>query len=143
MIKNRKKNQLLFLMMIINISLTGCFNSKANECAKIIKVSDKLAEITQANLKIQDTTQLLKIADNFDQSAQQILDKKLKDKTLIEYSQKLSTIYKDYGQITRNFITAFQTKDTEKAILYKQEILKLSQEEKTLVENINSYCQQN
>ncbi|BAQ62502.1 hypothetical protein GM3708_2908 [Geminocystis sp. NIES-3708] len=129
--------------MIINISLTGCFNSKANECGKIIKVSDKLAEITQANLKIQDVNQLLKIADNFDQSAQQILDKNLKNEKLIDYSKKLGRIYKNYGQITRNFITAFQTKDTEKAILYKQEIFKLSQEEKTLVENINSYCQQN
>jgi hypothetical protein len=72
-----------------------------------------------------------------------ILDKKNKDPQLAQYSQKLAIIYQKYAQITRNFVTAFQNKDTENAIIYKQEVINLAQEQEDLVNNINNYCQQN
>lgn len=142
MINKRKIKQTL-LIITLNFILIGCSNAKINECNRLIKVTDTLVEVTQPNLSTQDINKLLIIADQFDESAKQIIYKNFQDTTLIEYSKSLAIIYEKYGQITRDFITAFQTKDTEKAIFYKQEILTLSQEEKEIVNRINRYCQQN
>lgn len=143
MINHKKFFKLLSLIVIIiiNFGLSGCFNSKINECRKIIDISTQLAEVTQTNLATEDTNKILEIAEDFDNSAQQILDKKNQDSQLAEYNNKLAIIYQSYAQLTRNFITAFQNKDTENAIIYKQEIINLAQEQEDLVNNINSYCQ--
>lgn len=143
MIQYKKYFKLLLLIIIINFSLSGCFKTKVNECRKIINISTQLAEVTQTNLAVENIDKILEIADTFDESAKKILDKKNKDQQLAEYSQKLATIYQKYAQITRNFVTAFQNKDTENAIMYKQEVINLAQEQEDLVNNINNYCQQN
>jgi glutaminase len=143
MIKYKEYLKLLSLLVIINFGLSGCFNSKINECRKITDISTQLAEITQTNLATEDTNKIVEIADNFDNSAQQILDKKITDSQLTEYNKKLAIIYQSYGQFTRNFIIAFQNKDTENAIFYKQKVTDLAQEQEDLVNNINSYCQSN
>lgn len=143
MIKHKKYFQLLLLIISINVSLLGCFKTKVNECRKIINISTQLAEVTQTNLAIEDINKILEIADIFDDSAQKILDKKNQDQQLAQYSQKLAIIYQKYAQITRNFVTAFQNKDTENAIIYKQEVINLAREQEDLVHNINNYCQQN
>ncbi|WP_373479504.1 hypothetical protein [Geminocystis sp.] len=141
MIKYLYYFKLLLLIITINFGLSGCFNSKVSDCREVIKISTKLAEETQNNLTTKDTNKILEIADIFDKSAQQILAKNFRDEQLIEYSKNLAIIYQTYGTLTRNFVTAFQTKDTEKAINYKQDIINLSQKQKDLVNNINNYCQ--
>jgi hypothetical protein len=128
---------------MINGGLFGCFNSKKADCNKIIEISSQLAEVTQSNLNIEDTNKILEIADKFDRTAQEILEKNIKDQQLAEYGKNLSIIYQKYGKFTRNFITAFQKKDTENAILLKENLINLSQEQENLVKNINNYCQEN
>lgn len=136
-----KHIKLLLLILAINGGLLGCFNSKKTECNKIIEISNQLAEVTQSNLNIEDTNKVLEIADKFDRTAQEIFDKKIKDQQLAEYSKNLGIIYQKYGEFTRNFITAFENKNTENAILSKEQLINLSQEQENLVNNINSYCQ--
>ncbi|BAQ64364.1 hypothetical protein [Geminocystis sp. NIES-3709] len=143
MIRPKKYFPLLFLILSINFSLTGCFNTKVSDCKKIINITTELAVITQANLTTKDTKKILEIADIFENSGQQILDKSFQDKQLNKYVKNLAIIYQNYGELTRNFVNAFQTKDTEKAIFYKEKIIKLSQDQKDLVNNINNYCRQN
>jgi mevalonate kinase len=143
MTKHKKYYYLLLLVIIINFSLSGCLDTKVSNCRKIIDISTQLSEITQTNLATKDKDKILEIADDFDKSSQQILEKKIKDQQLKEYSQKLAIIYQNYGRITRSFVDAFQNKDTEKAIIYKEEVTKLSQEQENLVNSINNYCQQN
>jgi hypothetical protein len=140
MIKHLK---LLLLILTINWGLFGCFNSKKAECNKIIEISNQLAEVTQSNLNIEDTNKVLEIADKFDGTAQEILGKKIKDQQLAEYSKNLGIIYQKYGEFTRKFITAFEKKDTENAILSKENLINLSQEQEKVVKNINNYCQEN
>lgn len=138
-----KQIKLLFLILIINGSLLGCFNSKKAECNKIIEISSQLAEVTQSNLAIEDTNKILEIADKFDRTAEEILEQKIKDQQLEEYSKNLSIIYQKYSEFTRNFITAFENKDTENGILFKEKLINLAQEQENLVKNINNYCQKN
>jgi hypothetical protein len=128
---------------MINGGLFGCFNSKKAECNKIIEISSQLAELTQSNLKIEDTNKVLEIADKFDGTAEEILSKKIKDQQLAEDSKNLGIIYQKYGEFTRNFITAFEKKDTENAIVSKENLINLSQEQEKVVKNINNYCQAN
>jgi hypothetical protein len=70
MIKHKKYLKLLLLILTINFGLSGCFNTKVNECRKIINISTQLAEVTQTNLAIEDINKILEIADIFDDSAQ-------------------------------------------------------------------------
>ncbi|MGI0481450.1 hypothetical protein ACN4EE_11735 [Geminocystis sp. CENA526] len=138
-----KKSQLLLVTISLNWILLGCFNSKINQCNKIINISTELAQITEPNLEIDEPNQILEIANSFDDSAQAILNQKISDEQLSLYSQDLANIYQNYAQLTRNFVTAFQNKDTENAIFYKEELFNLSQNQKNLVNTINTYCQEN
>ncbi|MBL1209763.1 hypothetical protein [Geminocystis sp. GBBB08] len=139
----KKYFKILLLFLSISFALSGCFNNRRSQCDQIINVSNQLAEVTQSNLATKDLTKILEIADIFDQSAQLILDKKITDEPLSEFSQKLAKIYQNYAIVTRNFITSFQNKDTENAVIYQQQVINLSQEQENLVNNINSYCQEN
>lgn len=138
-----KQTKLFLLILMINGGLFGCFNTKKAECHKIIEISNPLAEVIQSNLTIEDTNKILKIADKFQETAEEISAKKIEDQQLVEYSKNLSLIYQQYGEFTRNFVTAFQKKDTENAILSKEQLVNLSQEQEKLVKNINNYCQEN
>lgn len=138
-----KKIKLLWIILIINGSLLGCFNSKKSQCNKIIKISSQLAEVTHSNLETQDRNKILETADKFHGTAEEILAQKITDQPLEEYSKNLSNIYQRYSEFTKKFIIAFENKDTENGILLKEKLINLAHEQEKLVNNINNYCQKN
>lgn len=132
---------IIFLQIIIlHFTLLGCINSKAKSCQQIINITTEIEKNANNNLTNQNLNNILKVADGFDDAGQKVLQIKIKDKTLAEYSKNLGQIYLDYGEVTRNFVEAFKNKDQEKAILYQAEISSLFTKQQKLVSEINDYC---
>ena len=138
-----KKNSVaqLLILLITSCLLSSCNNIKATNCREIISISAQIARETKENLKTQNIENVLNVAKTFENTAQEIKSIQIKDEQLKTYSQDLADIYQKYAIITRYFVEAFQEKDREKAITYKDEINKLFQQQQQLVSNINSYCQ--
>lgn len=121
--------------------MAGCLNSKLKSCRQIIAITQEVEENAKENLASQNINNILQVADSFELASQKVLKEKIKDAELAKYTQNLGNIYQDYAIITRNFITAFQQKDQEKAIFYKEEVNRLFTQQQKLVNQINDYCQ--
>ena len=133
---------IIFLqILILNLIITGCLNTKAKNCQQIIKVTAQVETNAKENLASQNLDNILQVADSFEIASQNILQQKIKDKQLAELSKNLGKIYQEYALVTRNFITAFKNKDQEQAIFYKDEVKRLFSQQQTLVNQINDYCQ--
>ena len=138
--KNNSVAQLLILL-ITSCLLSSCNNIKATNCREIISISTQIARETKENLKTQNIESIINVAKTFENTAQEIKSIKIKDKELKTYSQDLADVYQKYAKICRDFVEAFQEKDLEKAVAYKDQINKLFQQQRQLVSDINSYCQ--
>jgi hypothetical protein len=132
---------IFFPILCLNLTLAGCLNSKLKSCRQIIAITQEVEENAKENLASQNINNILQVADSFESASQKVLKEKIKDVELAKYTQNLGNIYQDYAIITRNFITAFQQKDQEKAIFYKEEVNRLFTQQQKLVNQINNYCQ--
>ena len=141
--KLSKNNSLSWplMLLIAGLLLNSCGNIKATNCRKIIDISAKIARETKENLKTQNIERILNVAKTFENTARDIKNIKITDEQLKTYSQDLADIYQHYAKITSNFVKAFQQKDREQAIFYKNQVNKLFQQQQQLVSNINNYCQ--
>lgn len=131
---------LLFTLLLTSQTLTGCPNQKIKDCQTIIATATEIQTQTQNNLNNRNLKDVIKVAQSFQQAGETIEKEEIKDEELAQYSQNLSTIYQKYGQLTLDFISAFETKDQEKAIFYKNELQQLFQQQNELVQKINAYC---
>ena len=64
----------------------------------------------------------------------------LSDQRLSSFQIKLAQIYSGNAQSTRNFISAFESRDIPGVRLAKQEVQLLGKQEQQLVAEINQYC---
>ncbi len=136
------RNLIIFLKILcLNLTLAGCLNGKLKSCRQIITITGEVEKNAKENLSSQNIKNILQVADSFELASQQILAEEIKDQELAEYTKNISNIYQEYANVTRNFITAFQQKDKDKAIFYKEEVSRLFTKQQKLVTQINNYCQ--
>jgi mevalonate kinase len=129
--------------LLITFLLNGCGNDKLAKCREIITIAVEIDQKTKENLNNKNAENVLAVADIFEKNSTQIKKIIIKDEQLNKYSKELGEIYQKYAETTRNFIVAFQDKNVEQAVFYKEEISKLFQKQQQLVTEINSYCQGN
>lgn len=137
-------NNIYFIMIIMLFYLlSSCGNNKIAQCKKISKISDNIAKISQDNLDNKNSKELTIISEEFTKNGEELenLANNFQDENLKDYGVNLGKLYQQYGENTLKFLDAFQKKDVEKAIVYKEEIYNLFQKQEKLVNNINSYCQ--
>lgn len=140
--KSIKKIPNLVLISLFSTSLlSGCSSDRLVKCAEIVNIATEMSKETQDNLANKNVKNVLAVADIFEKNSVQIKGIRIRDKQLNEYSKELSNIYQQYADSTRNFIEAFQDKDVEQALFYKEEISKLFEQQQQVVNDINQYCQ--
>ena len=127
--------------LILSSILSGCLNNKVKSCQQIITITATVEKQAKENLASQNLSNILKVADSFGSTSQEILEEKIRDQQLAQYSQSLANIYQEYATVTRNFVQAFNNKDQKEAIFYKEEVSRLFTRQQELVNQINDYCQ--
>jgi hypothetical protein len=141
---NFRKHTIFFAFSIVLSFLSAsCGVSKFSECQQIIEIATDTANQTKeisSNGTTKDLQEVLQVADAFEAAAQNM---EIQDKELLNYQGGFIKFYRNQAKATRDFIAAFNQKDVSTATSAKEEVQKLGNTEKDLVNGINSYCKQN
>ena len=133
---------LLTIVTIFNLTLWGCAGKKITSCNSIKEVATELNDKVQIYLTSEEMNQIKTVAQQFQQAQEKILSSAVKDKYLSDSADKLADIYQKYSQITNDYITAYQNKNSEQIAKYKQEINQLFVQQEQLIQQVNNYCLQ-
>jgi hypothetical protein len=137
-----KNTQLLIIITVINIILWGCASRKINSCNLIKETTSQLNNSVVVYLDSEDIDKIREVADKFKGAEEQILSSDITDKSLLTSAKILANIYNKYSEITNNYLSAYQERDTEKIIKYKEEIVQLFTQQENVIQEINNYCLQ-
>lgn len=80
-------------------------------------------------------------AQEFETTGKKLSTIETKDNFLNQSTTKLALIYQEYSDVTRAFLRAFTTKNTEDAIASKEKINQLFYRQQQLITEIKNYCQ--
>ena len=106
-------------------------------------VTRKIAEQSAESRQTKEVEQVLKMADNFEQSAKTMNNLTIADAQLAEYQKGYGEIYQANADITPKFIDALKQKDIVTARLLQKQVKDTGDREKTLRAEFNNYCQAN
>lgn len=136
-------SSLCLLSLSCSVLLVSCAESKTAQCQKIMQIPREIADKSAESRQTKDVDQVLKMADNFDESAKKMQSLSIADRQLAEYQKGYGEIYQANADITRKFIDAIKSKDIETARLMQKQVRKTGDREQTLRTELNSYCQAN
>ncbi|ACK68075.1 conserved hypothetical protein [Rippkaea orientalis PCC 8801] len=131
------------LIFLLTFTLFGCAETKVSQCQKIILITKNIAQESENNRQTKDIQKALKVADAFEEAAQNMKDLKISDEQLVKYQLGFAEVYQGYAQTTRQFVAALQKKDIPTLQLMQQQLRQLGRKEPELGEAMNRYCQSN
>lgn len=135
------KSFIFTILIVTNFTLFGCSNQTKLTCNQIRTIVTELNEKIEPALTSNDVGEIEAITQEFDTTSERLLTIKINDDFLTQSTQNLALIYQEYGNVTRKFLQAFTTKNTEDAIVSKETINQLFTKQKQLVTEIDNYCQ--
>ncbi|WP_069791485.1 hypothetical protein A5482_003320 [Cyanobacterium sp. IPPAS B-1200] len=119
--------------------LAGCTNERISSCRQLTNsispIEEKMNDLEDNNLDM-----ILDTAQTFELTSQTITNQSFEDDNLREYALRLSQVYQEYADNTKNFVDAYEKKDQEKGIFYQQQLINLFSRQQEIVQTINSYC---
>ncbi len=121
--------------------LFGCSDSRIAQCQKIVQISQNMSQLAQSSRHSQDPQKIEETAGQFADSAKQLDALSLSDSTLASYEKELSSVYQSYSESTVLMLKALKGKDIKTARLAKLEVIKTSNRERTVGQQISQYCQ--
>lgn len=127
----------------MSLLATSCAETKVYQCQKIIEITKKMAQESKVNRQTTDIKQVLKMADTFEEIAEDMEKLTIQDEQLIKYQKGFAEVYRSNAQATREFIDALQTKNIPAAKLTQKQVQEIGRKEQKLGTDMNSYCQGN
>lgn len=134
------KSFIFILFILTNFTLSSCSNQTKVTCNQIQTIITGLNKKIEPVLNSNDIAEIVAITQEFDMTSERLLAIETDDNFLVQSTQNLALIYEEYANVTRNFLQAFTTKNTEDAIASKQTINQLFTKQEQLVTEINNYC---
>ena len=119
--------------------LWGCTSKKISSCTAIQELNTELTENVSQYLNSENLQEIKIVADAFTQ-VQEKLSNLIKDETLSEFTQELGDIYRQYSEVTNQYLVAYEKRDRDKIIESKEKLKQLFQEQTQIIKQINSYC---
>lgn len=141
-----KYGVILPFIAVVSFLVAGCGESKFYQCQQILNIATETTNRTKKiseNGKTKNPKEVLEVADAFESVARDLESLEIQDKKLQEYQNGLIEFYRNQARATRDFIAAFNRRDVASAKSAKDEVQRLGNMEKDLVNGINSYCQEN
>jgi len=119
--------------------LAGCTNERISSCRQLTNsispIEEKMNDLEDNNLEM-----ILDTAQTFELTSQAITNQSFENDNLREYALRLSQVYQEYADNTKNFVDAYEKKDQEKGIFYQQQLINLFSRQQEIVQTINNYC---
>lgn len=121
-------------------------NQKLGQCQQIITIADRVVQEARPLREAQGNSNMdrwLQAAGTMEQGSRDLRNLTLQDETLRGYRDRLAQTYQDYAQATYDILKAQQTQDRPKALAAQNLVKKASDREKTVGQEMNTYCQPN
>ncbi|MBE9221356.1 hypothetical protein IQ215_01475 [Cyanobacterium stanieri LEGE 03274] len=127
------------MTLFLYLFVISCADARISSCRQLVKIILPLEEKI-STLNDNDLEMILDTATTFELTSKIINEQTFEDNNLQRYSLKLSQIYQEYGENTRKFIDAYQTKNQDEGIFYQQKIINLFSQQNEVINEINDYC---
>lgn len=128
------------VLIITNFTLFSCANQKSLTCKQIKTLVTDLSAKIEPALASDNVVEIKAIAQEFEMTSEKLLQIETNDDFLSQSTENLASTYREYGEVTSDFLQAFTTKNTENAIASKQAVNQLFIKQQQLVREINDYC---
>lgn len=140
----------LISIFVFTLLVSSCTNSKYSQCEQIFYIAQNIVKSnkelgfsdhqTSAVIK---TKNWLSAANTMNQAADNMMELKIDQIELINYRNKLASIYSIYAQTTYDAVKANEDKDLEALQMARNDAAKAGEIQRNLVKEINIYCTAN
>lgn len=123
----------------------SCSASKVSQCNQLIEVANSAVESVQTvttTSEPQDVNAMIQIADTADQATTEMQALELPDEQLKAYQGRFVTMYAETSRASRALVAAVNEKNTQAAEEAYSALQTATGQEAPLVEEVNTYCQQ-
>lgn len=139
-----KQSFILSVTTAIALMFAACGESKVAQCNKIIKVANQASTLGQEFGKnpnpAKGSKALTELAGKIDPLAQEMKALEVKDEKLQGFQGRFLALYQDISKELNNAAAAIDKKNLPAAKNFLVSLQKSSQEESSIVKEINSYC---
>jgi len=141
------KNNFWLMVIFFTLMVSSCTDSKYSQCEQVFYIAKSVVKTNQ-QLELsdrQDPTEItsknwLSAASALNQAADNMMALKIDEVGLIEYRNKLATIYHIYAQATYDAVKANEDKNLESLHVARSDATKAGEMQRNLVREINAYC---
>lgn len=130
---------LRFVNVAIYFLIFSCTSGRVSQCNKLTEVINK-ADIATLGAKTAMPADLIKAADQLDQIAQELKTVEVKDEKLRSLRGSFVLMYTDLSLLFRNTAIAISKQDRPGIKSYLKSFQEANQQDRVLVEQINTYC---
>ncbi|MEH2282408.1 MAG: hypothetical protein V7K90_13945 [Nostoc sp.] len=139
-----KQSFILSVTTAIALLFAGCGESKVAQCNKVIKVANQGSTLGQEFGKnpnpAKGSKALTELAGKIDPLAKEMKALEVKDEKLQIFQGRFLTLYQNISKELNNAATAIDKKNLPAAKGFLVSLQKSSNEESSIVKEINSYC---
>ncbi|HLO89098.1 MAG TPA: hypothetical protein VK203_29390 [Nostocaceae cyanobacterium] len=139
-----KQSIILSSTAAIALLFAGCGESKVAQCNKITKVANQAAQVSQQEGKNaqtkKDSASFKKFASKIDEITTELKAIEVKDEKLQGFQTRFVTVYQDLSQGLKDTAVAIDKKNAKAINSILTKMQKTSNDETSLVKEINSYC---
>jgi hypothetical protein len=130
-------------IVALGFLVVSCSESKVSQCNKLIEVANQavtqVQEVSQ-NPKPDNVDAMNKIADAADVAKSKMQELKLTDGPLKDFQGRFVSMYTDTSKATRDLIAAANAKDSKAAQTAFTNLKTATDQEGSLVNDVNKYC---
>ncbi|MEH2025545.1 hypothetical protein [Nostoc sp.] len=139
-----KQSFILSVTTAIALLFAGCGESKVAQCNKVINVANQASTLGQEFGKnpnpAKGSKALTELAGKIDPLAKEMKAVEVKDEKLQSFQGRFLTLYQNISKELNNAATAIDKKNLPAAKGFLVSLQKSSNEESSIVKEINSYC---
>jgi hypothetical protein len=130
---------IVFFTVCISFLFVSCISSRVSQCNKLTEVINQADKAT-VSAKTGLPADLIGAADGLDQIVQELKTVEVNDEKLLALRGSFVLMYTDLGQLFRHTAIAISKQDRQGIKSYLESLQAANQQDRVLVQEINTYC---
>lgn len=131
--------------MAIGLLIIGCEESRFSQCEPIFQIAHQVTTISKnlsypGDRQLAETKSGLEIASIMNQAADKFEALRIDNSKLIQYRNKLATVYRIYSRATYDAVKARENKNLKALESAHNDAVKAGKIQRNLIRQINAYC---
>ena len=144
------KSKFWLILLSFPLIISGCIDSKYSQCERVFNIAQSVVKINheldlgdRQGLAEIETKNWLSAANIMNQAADKLMTLKIDQIELVDYRQKLATVYIIYAQATHDAIKSNEDRNLEALHAARNDAAKAGEMQRKLVRDINAFCTSN